>query len=135
MPPADRAPLAIDAKQTLRTLAEKLRQDLVEKRKREIEPMLKISNDQSERITRIQNEIVEKVKKNRDTLQEVEKESKEIADRFGSFFERRVETEKLGSLALPRLATGRGRSSCSRNFHRGRRRPRPRPSAPLGDGA
>jgi len=84
-----------DRLQTLRTLAEKLRQDLIDKRRREIEPMLKVSNDQSDRILRIQQEIVDKVKKNRDTLQGVETQSKEIAARFERFFQRRIETEKL----------------------------------------
>lgn len=80
---------------TLRTLAEKLREDLIDKRKKELDPMLKVSNDQGERIMRIQNEIVEKVKKNRDTIQDVETQSKAIAERFQRFFERRIETEKL----------------------------------------
>ena len=80
---------------TLRTLAEKLREDLIDKRKSELEPMLKVSNDQGERIMRIQNEIVEKVKRNRNTIQDVEVQSKAIAERFQKFFERRIETEKL----------------------------------------
>lgn len=80
---------------TLRELADKLRSDIIEKRKKEIEPLLKISDDQSGRILRIQNEIVEKVKAGRDKMQEFEKQSREISERFESFFKRRSQTEQV----------------------------------------
>lgn len=84
-----------DRLKTLRTLAEKLRQDLIEKRKRELEPMLKVSNDQAERIMRIQEDIVGKVKQNRDRMQDFEHQSKEISEKFERFFQRRLEIERL----------------------------------------
>lgn len=84
-----------DRLQTLRELAEKLREDLLEKRRKEIEPMLKISDDQSDRIMRIQEEIVEKIKSGRNKIHEFEEEAHEIASRFEKFFEKRTKTESL----------------------------------------
>ncbi|MDD9952779.1 MAG: hypothetical protein OXR66_00415 [Candidatus Woesearchaeota archaeon] len=79
---------------TLHELAEKLRADLLEKRKKEIEPMLQISDDQSSRIVRIQEDIVGKIKSSRDKMQTFEHESKAIADKFEKFFKKRARTEK-----------------------------------------
>lgn len=80
---------------TLRELADKLRQDLVEKRKREIEPMLKISDDQSQRIMRIQEDVVKKIKAGRSQMHQFEEQAHDISARFEKFFDRRAKTEKL----------------------------------------
>jgi chromosome segregation ATPase len=79
---------------TLRELAEKLRSDIIEKRKKEIEPMLQISDDQSKRIIRIQEEIVGKIKSGRDKMKAFEDQSKEISSQFERFFERRTQVER-----------------------------------------
>ncbi len=79
---------------TLRELADKLKEDLIEKRKREIEPLLRVSDDQAKRIMRIQDEIVTKVKKGREHMHDFEKESKELSSHFESFFDRRARTEQ-----------------------------------------
>ncbi len=80
---------------TLRELAERLRLDIVQKRKREIEPMLRISDDQSARILRIQDEIMGKVKARSEKMREFEKQSEEVVARFAGFFDRRARTEQL----------------------------------------
>lgn len=77
----------------LREVAEKLQKELLEKKEKEIEPMLKVSKDQEARITRIQDEIVQKVKQRRDELTKVEGQSHEIAKRFEDFFQKRARTE------------------------------------------
>jgi len=80
---------------TLRELAEKLKQDIIEKRHKEIEPLLKVSDDQSKRILRIQDEIIDKVKTGRSRMSEFEKQSRDIADQFQRFFDRRSKTEEV----------------------------------------
>jgi chromosome segregation ATPase len=78
----------------LRDLAEKLQKEMKEKKVREIDPLLKISKDQEGRILRIQDEIVTKIKGQRDTLQTVHGQAEEVAKRFEHFFERRAKTEE-----------------------------------------
>lgn len=79
---------------TLRELADTLKEDIVEKRQKEIEPLLKISTDQSGRILRIQDEIVQKIKSGRDKMQEFESQSKEIVEQFEHFFTKKAKTEQ-----------------------------------------
>lgn len=83
-----------DRLSTLRELAEKLRTDLVEKRRKEIEPTLRISNDQSERILRIHGDVMRKIKEHAGTMEQFEAESREIARRFEEFFTKRTKTEE-----------------------------------------
>ncbi len=80
---------------TLRELAHKLRQDIVEKREKEIDPMLKVSDDQSGRIMRIQEEMVNKIKAQRSKMAEFENQASEITERFQKYFDKRSQTEKL----------------------------------------
>lgn len=77
----------------LRSLAEKLQEELAEKKTKEIDPLLRISKDQEQRILRIQDEIVTKVKQRRDSLQAFQGQSEEVAKRFEAFFEKRARTE------------------------------------------
>jgi chromosome segregation ATPase len=77
----------------LRSLAENLQKELAEKKTKEIEPLLRISKDQEQRILRIQDEIVSKVKQRRDSMQSFQGQSDEIAKRFEAFFQKRAKTE------------------------------------------
>jgi chromosome segregation ATPase len=77
----------------LRDLADKLQQELTEKKTKEIDPLLRISKDQEQRIQRIQDEIVSKVKQRRDNVQVFQGQSEEIAKRFEVFFEKQARTE------------------------------------------
>jgi chromosome segregation ATPase len=77
----------------LRSLAESLQKELTEKKTKEIEPLLRISKDQEQRILRIQDEIVNKVKQRRDSMQTFQGQSETIAKRFEAFFEKRAKTE------------------------------------------
>jgi len=78
----------------LRELADRLQKELTEKKAKEIDPLLKISKDQEQRIMRIQDDIVNKVKQRRDHMQSFKGESEVIAKRFESFFDRRTKTEE-----------------------------------------
>jgi|GEM_PF-688810 len=78
----------------LRELGDKLKLELTEKNKKEIEPLLRVSKDQEARIQRIQDEIMSKVKERRDKMQLFDKESSEIVSRFGDFFDKRAHTEE-----------------------------------------
>lgn len=84
-----------DRLKTLHDLAENLKDDIVEKRKKELDPLEKISEDQAKKILRIQDEIVEKVKAGRNKMQEFEGQSKEIAQQFEKFFKKRSRTEHV----------------------------------------
>jgi chromosome segregation ATPase len=77
----------------LRELAERLQQEIGEKKEKEIEPLVKISKDQEQRILRIQNEIVEKIKKRRDDMQVFKGEAETVAHRFEEFFQKQAKTE------------------------------------------
>ena len=76
-------------------LEEKLRAEIVERKEKEIEPLLKVSKDQEARIGRIQDEIVTKIKERRQKVLSVDMESQEITKRFEAFFEKRSRTEEV----------------------------------------
>jgi chromosome segregation ATPase len=78
----------------LRELAERLQKELAEKKEKEIDPLLKISKDQEQRVMRIQDEIVAKIKARRDSMQSFQSEADDVAKRFGDFFQRRAKTEE-----------------------------------------
>ena len=77
----------------LRSLAEKLEDELSDKNKKEIEPLLRVSKDQEGRILRIQDEIMQKIKERRDKMVAFESESSQIMKRFEDYFDRRTKTE------------------------------------------
>jgi chromosome segregation ATPase len=79
----------------MRELAEKLRIELTEKKQKEIDPLIKISHDQEQRIQRIQDEIVSKIKQRRDSMQAYQGEAEEVGKRFETFFNKQMKTETL----------------------------------------
>ncbi len=80
--------------QRLREFAGSLQKDLVDKKQKEIDPLLKISAAQEQRIQRIQDDIMTKVKERREKVQTFESQSDHIMGRFQQFFDRRMKTEE-----------------------------------------
>jgi chromosome segregation ATPase len=80
--------------QRLRELANSLQKDLAEKKEKEREPLLRISADQEQRIRRIQDDIMKKIKERRDNVQVFQGQSQDILDRFEQFFDKRARTEE-----------------------------------------
>jgi chromosome segregation ATPase len=75
--------------QKLRDLAERLRNEIAEQRKKDLVPFEKLSRDQEGRILRIQNEMIEKIKSRYDKMKAYEGESAEAVKQLSGFFERR----------------------------------------------
>jgi len=78
----------------LRAMAHELETEIEKKKKNEVDPLVKVSDDQSKRILRIQDEIFEKVKARHDKLEGFEKETEDLQEHFADFFDRRAEIEE-----------------------------------------
>lgn len=78
----------------LRELAQRVQEDIIERKKRQIEPLVKICSDQEKKIIRIQNEIMDKVKRNVESMKDYKQTSDEIQKQFGEFFQKRADVEK-----------------------------------------
>lgn len=80
---------------TLKTLAESLEKEIKEKRERELLPLIETSNRHQEKILKIQEDIIAKIKARKEQIAAYETQGKEIAARFEKFFERKAQTERL----------------------------------------
>jgi DNA repair exonuclease SbcCD ATPase subunit len=82
----------------LRSLAGSLSKEIDAKKKQELDPLLKISQDQEKRIKRIQDDIVNRIKTQRQDIQTYQGQAEEIAQRFEDFFAKQAKTEETLTL-------------------------------------
>lgn len=81
--------------QNLNQIAVKLGEDIKEKKKSLIQPLIELSEEHKQKIITIQDDILDKVRKRKAAIEEFAKEGVQISDNFGKFFERKNETEKM----------------------------------------
>lgn len=79
----------------LKTVAETLEKDIKGKREKEIIPLVESSKRHQEKILKIQDDIIAKIKERKTKIAEHESQGKEIARRFEKFFEKKVQTERI----------------------------------------
>ncbi|MBR9700863.1 hypothetical protein GOV11_03280 [Candidatus Woesearchaeota archaeon] len=84
-----------DRLKKLEEMAEQVETKLKDKEKKEIEPFVKLSKDQEEKMLRIQTDIMNKVKERVEQIDKYEHKSEDIAKKFFEFFERRAKTDAL----------------------------------------
>ncbi|MBC8501495.1 MAG: hypothetical protein ISS25_04365 [Nanoarchaeota archaeon] len=79
----------------LQKMAENVENEIKNKKKNIIEPLIKKSQEQTEKISVVQDLIIEKIKKKEMKIETYSEESKKIADKFRKFFDKKVRTESL----------------------------------------
>ncbi|MBU1850239.1 MAG: hypothetical protein KKH40_05925 [Nanoarchaeota archaeon] len=79
----------------LEKLANKIESEIKHKKKNIIEPLIKKSEEQTEKISTVQKVILEKIKKKESAISEYIKESALISKNFKEFFDRKMRTEQL----------------------------------------
>ncbi|MBC8494883.1 hypothetical protein H8D36_01890 [archaeon] len=79
----------------LLSTANKIEDEIKNKKKNIIEPLIKRSEEQAEKISVVQDSIIDKIKKKEMKLETYSEESKEISDKFRKFFDKKVRTEHL----------------------------------------
>lgn len=80
---------------TLKQLADSLEHDIKQKREKELRPLIDSSAKHQEKILRIQDDIVNKIKTRKEKIEEYETQGVEIAKRFEKFFKKKADTEKI----------------------------------------
>jgi len=79
----------------LHEIAETIEKNIRLKKEEELEPLLAASKEHGEKILQVQDNILQKVKKRKETITTYEKEGKGVIKKFDDFFKKRMETEKL----------------------------------------
>jgi len=79
----------------LQKIAENIENEIKNKKENIIEPLIKKSQEQTEKISVVQDLIIEKIKKKEMKIEKYSEESKKIADKFRKFFDKKVRTESL----------------------------------------
>jgi len=81
--------------QRLRELARQIEKELEYKSKKELEPLIKASDKHKEKILKIQDSILEKVKDKKNKISKYEEQGDEIFRKFDVFFKKREKTEQI----------------------------------------
>lgn len=79
----------------LHDIAEKIESDMVKKKNEELEPLLQASKEHGEKILKVQDSIIEKVRARKNTMTQYEKGGESIIKKFDAFFKKRMATEKI----------------------------------------
>ncbi len=79
----------------LHEIADTIQHDIQRKKEEELDPLIKASKEHGEKILKVQDSILEKVRERKGTITTYEKQAQGIVDKFDTFFKKRMETEKL----------------------------------------
>lgn len=79
----------------MRNLSSKLQEELADQRRKSLEPLMRLSHDQEQRIMRIQNEILKKVKARYEQIEQIKGKSFQATKTLSDYFERRASITKL----------------------------------------
>jgi len=75
--------------------AEKLAKEVQRKKIEDLEPLVKKSEENKEKIMKIQDDLIKKIKEKKDDMEGFEGEGVRIADEFEKFFKKKANTDKL----------------------------------------
>lgn len=76
-------------------LAQTLESDIKGKRMNELQPLIESSNRHQEKILKIQDDIVAKIKARKEKIEAYQSQGEEIAKRFEKFFDKKAQTERV----------------------------------------
>lgn len=79
----------------LQKLAEEVESNIRDRKAKIIDPLVKESDKQAEKIMLVQNSILEKVKKKKQNIEKYSEESRALASRFQTFFNKKDRAEKM----------------------------------------
>ncbi len=81
--------------QKLEELANHVEENIKDKRESVIEPLIKKSEEQTNRIAQVQEAIIAKVKKKESAIAKYSEESRKLSDKFKLFFDKKIRIEQL----------------------------------------
>ncbi|NJL43909.1 MAG: hypothetical protein HC945_01110 [Nitrosarchaeum sp.] len=79
----------------LQELAKKIKEDIIYKREKEIEPLIKLSEEHEKKILDIQEELIEKIRKKKTEIEGYSHEASLVSQQFYQFFKKEMETGRI----------------------------------------
>jgi len=79
----------------LKKLADSMEKEIKGKRENEIQPLVESSSKHQEKILKVQDDIVKKIRARKEQIESYETQGEQIAKRFEKFFKKKADTEKI----------------------------------------